>query len=247
MRGKELLHGNVVDVFFRRIRRTESRITPAYAGKRVLHLDCALNRRDHPRVCGEKTAVFHLAHFAIGSPPRMRGKGGRRATVAPRRRITPAYAGKSIVNEMYGTDIRDHPRVCGEKPAEIQKSQKGKGSPPRMRGKGNGRLENCITTGITPAYAGKSNRCTSGMHAPQDHPRVCGEKVTDPSMQHKHQGSPPRMRGKVGASVEGQPAPGITPAYAGKSAEQHQHQPPVEDHPRVCGEKTPGYRGPQPP
>ena len=31
---------------------------------------------------------------------------------------------------------------------------------------------------------------------------------------------------------------GITPAYAGKSFDVEQHLPGVEDHPRVCGEKS---------
>ena len=33
-------------------------ITPAYAGKRLLNLFLMLNGRDHPRICGEKFAVF---------------------------------------------------------------------------------------------------------------------------------------------------------------------------------------------
>ena len=33
----------------------DSRITPAYAGKSHDYLNCVYQRRDHPRVCGEKT------------------------------------------------------------------------------------------------------------------------------------------------------------------------------------------------
>ena len=51
-------------------------------------------------------------------------------------RITPAYAGKSMF--MYSVYVlgRDHPRVCGEKLKRLRKAYSGKGSPPRMRGKG---------------------------------------------------------------------------------------------------------------
>ena len=34
-------------------------ITPAYAGKRQELLSCRMNRKDHPRVCGEKLSPTH--------------------------------------------------------------------------------------------------------------------------------------------------------------------------------------------
>ena len=90
-------------------------ITPAYAGKRLANLYWGRGHWDHPRVCGEKIKYrcFHAA--GPGSPPRMRGKGNialRRVAVAG---ITPAYAGKSLSEEIRRFPPRDHPRVCGEK------------------------------------------------------------------------------------------------------------------------------------
>ncbi len=71
----------------------------------------------------------------------------------------------------------------------------------------------------------------------KDHPRVCGEKESGEYWNDKHKGSPPRMRGKVQLQP-GQPAAlGITPAYAGKSAQLEGAPPLAQDHPRVCGEK----------
>ena len=71
------------------------RITPAYAGKscpcRITSLAC----RDHPRVCGEKSAGGHSVCGILGSPPRMRGKGILGAVNKSNIGITPAYAGKS--------------------------------------------------------------------------------------------------------------------------------------------------------
>ena len=49
-------------------------ITPAYAGKRWTRLPSRAAMRDHPRVCGEKTAEQFKAEYPQGSPPRMRGK-----------------------------------------------------------------------------------------------------------------------------------------------------------------------------
>ena len=52
-----------------------SRITPAYAGKRPDGDKLPAERQDHPRVCGEKSALPILLRYHRGSPPRMRGKG----------------------------------------------------------------------------------------------------------------------------------------------------------------------------
>ena len=52
----------------------DTRITPAYAGKRQKnrHKTCFL--RDHPRLCGEKIFVSGGDILCMGSPPPMRGK-----------------------------------------------------------------------------------------------------------------------------------------------------------------------------
>ena len=50
------------------------------------------------------------------------------------------------------------------------------------------------------------------------------------------------MRGKVDAATLTLKARGITPAYAGKSRECAQGLTPVQDHPRVCGEKGSAVR-----
>ena len=46
------------------------------------------------------------------------------------------------------------------------------------------------------------------------------------------------MRGKELPEVRRVQAPGITPAYAGKSAARHRPCAESKDHPRVCGEKS---------
>ena len=50
-------------------------------------------------------------------------------------------------------------------------------------------------------------------------------------------GSPPRMRGKAPMVWSLTGAPGITPAYAGKSCRRLERRSGKEDHPRMCGEK----------
>ena len=91
------------------------RITPAYAGKSLVHTLLFQYHEDHPRLCGEKALRLGLLDLLLGSPPPMRGKDQFLPVNFHNFRITPAYAGKR--NEMalrYGF-FKDHPRLCGEK------------------------------------------------------------------------------------------------------------------------------------
>ena len=194
-----------------------------------------------------------------GSPPRVRGKGGK----AARTRGNPW----------------DHPRVCGEKDSEKGTAERLPGSPPRVRGKALSSTIKPNTARITPACAGKSllrNQCVPDRRgspprvrgkvglvlynlrpgritpacagkrprhgervgAAWDHPRVCGEKLFIIAVFVIAMGSPPRVRGKeVTIPMTGN-APRITPACAGKSSRIPLHLHWTGDHPRVCGEKT---------
>ena len=90
-------------------------ITPAYAGKSLLFWHFLPGRWDHPRVCGEKCPAVPLRCVLKGSPPRMRGKGVNPCNQRVAVRITPAYAGKRVMQHPIERGDGDHPRVCGEK------------------------------------------------------------------------------------------------------------------------------------
>ena len=162
--------------------------------------------------------MWAVARWPVtGSPPRMRGKGGRVVGRPLDDRITPAYAGKSNTRRSDVYSSQDHPRVCGEKLAGLLSSRTSRGSPPHMRGKGSERYTIQRQYGITPAYAGKSLLVGVFDFLVGDHPRVCGEKGCSACHAKEKPGSPPRMRGKVVRTYQGRRRPGITPAYAGKS------------------------------
>ena len=172
-------------------------ITPAYAGKRALPCRWPYRRRDHPRVCGEKCGLYLILLGITGSPPRMRGKVMGRACTCTRAGITPAYAGKRLGLCFFDGGREDHPRVCGEKATSQTKTEQVKGSPPRMRGKGENAATKAPATGITPAYAGKRFGPNLRTCSQRDHPRVCGEKPRNGGYFKMDPGSPPRMRGKA--------------------------------------------------
>ena len=188
-------------------------------------------------MCGEKHLYGAKFETKGTSPPRVRGKAKIRHFSVSSRRITPAYAGKSLSLRRSGFCRWDHPRVCGEKVGPVGCVSGWLGSPPRMRGKAPSLAVLGACIGITPAYAGKSTDPQRPKAAQQDHPRVCGEKLSGCVWQQACAGSPPRMRGKVSQPHYSTGRGGITPAYAGKSPLRAVFWCRHRDHPRVCGEK----------
>ena len=228
MRGKDI-RGVVQNVLFG--------ITPAYAGKRCSDRWLQTVPGDHPRICGEKRLQSTLRGTQNGSPPHMRGKVAVGGTMKNLNGITPAYAGKRSPTGRGRFQPWDHPRICGEKPSPPARLHCFRGSPPRMRGKGFGVVRRNGRPRITPAYAGKSQFDEITIHTHWDHPRVCGEKAFILISVFGPVGSPPRMRGKEKRAGGCTHSPGITPAYAGKSASCTFLVVFLKDHPRVCGEK----------
>ena len=133
-------------------------ITPAYAGKSLKYAKEEHGIEDHPRVCGEKQAVWCSEPGPEGSPPRMRGKEDKKEPLCGSFGITPAYAGKRNFWRLRCGSMWDHPRVCGEKKIRRSRFAAPLGSPPRMRGKADELPPHVGGYGITPAYAGKSLR-----------------------------------------------------------------------------------------
>ncbi len=174
------------------------RITPAYAGKRVPKIPRTQRKRDHPRLCGEKTMGIAKDAMSTGITPAYAGKSfaewideqgeedhprlcGEKILVFHGAKLflgsPPAYAGKSRKHGTKDCPKWDHPRLCGGKRSVcIGKDYGSPGSPPPMRGKVLFIHLSEIVLRITPAYAGKSTLIS--FHS-------CSFR-----------GSPPPMRGK---------------------------------------------------
>ena len=153
------------------------RITPADAGKTLVHVNIKLCPQDHPRGCGENCQKRLFGWSDCGSPPRMRGKRILPIMSSVLLRITPADAGKTKNLALVKLDSWDHPRGCGENIAISVMRLNQKGSPPRMRGKRPIQNSADLERRITPADAGKTRIGASPDRAKRDHPRGCGENV----------------------------------------------------------------------
>ena len=88
-----------------------------------------------------------------------------------------------------------------------------------MRGKQLDEEDAKIQVRITPACAGKTERSESQTGRQWDHPRVCGENTLTESLWLLGKGSPPRVRGKLRAADLFIGGLRITPACAGKTAD----------------------------
>ena len=155
---------------------SQTRITPACAGKRAAHSFQAVPPWDHPRMCGEKRNLSMLHFRRKGSPPHVRGKAAFGRECYYPYGITPACAGKRQALAKALSRSRDHPRMCGEKESARPARPAAWGSPPHVRGKGFFYFAHKVLERITPAYAGKSGKGSHRTDCHQDHPRVCGEK-----------------------------------------------------------------------
>ena len=174
---------------------SDAGIIPAYAGNTQIHAPLPIDRRDHPRVCGEHTGRGTANRARPGSSPRMRGTLQRGRVDERGRGIIPAYAGNTRRRTRAAPIVRDHPRVCGEHFHEVA-ARAGhldhprvcgehalaagddtayEGSSPRMRGTRQLRAGRRLHRGIIPAYAGNTFRRSAMFLYAGDHPRVCGE------------------------------------------------------------------------
>ena len=152
-----------------------------------------------PAYAGKSRWYVRTAKIFLGSPPPMRGKDGKTYAIDESQRITPAYAGKRYLACIEVAKIQDHPRLCGEKLMIDLSVSWVRGSPPPMRGKVPTVPRIAESYRITPAYAGKRVNALIWSRSIWDHPRLCGEKRFSKNCGHVEMG--------------------ITPAYAGKSAQ----------------------------
>ena len=112
-----------------------NRNTPAYAGKTEAGHAGLCEQQKHPRVCGEDPQPQTQGPRGGETPPRMRGRLFNIAEAHILPGNTPAYAGKTAIDEITGAVSEKHPRVCGEDFRGRVYAMGGKETPPRMRGR----------------------------------------------------------------------------------------------------------------
>mgnify|MGYP000903747316 CR=1 FL=1 len=194
-------------------------LIPAWAGKTGRrNRPCAVHQA-HPRVGGENVNEARVLTGDGGSSPRGRGKRPDIEAVLPRRRLIPAWAGKTAKSGTPRRRAGAHPRVGGENRGHAGRPEQRRGSSPRGRGK----------------------RCAwmSSRIRPRAHPRVGGENETLTLRVGEREGSSPRGRGKRRGRPCRPQRRGLIPAWAGKTRARRVFRRVRRAHPRVGGENRP--------
>ena len=65
-------------------------------------------------MCGKNQNAKVVSSILLGSPPHVREKLANTAKHSRKLRITPACAGKTLVDLSAKPLYRDHPRMCGK-------------------------------------------------------------------------------------------------------------------------------------
>ena len=211
-------------------------IIPAHAGNTQCIRLPRMERRDHPRACGEHVDGASHDVGAEGSSPRMRGTPFPHLRFVVPVGIIPAHAGNTSRPCMMPSLVQDHPRACGEHPYHALACSLRRGSSPRMRGTRGHVRSNGEVGGIIPAHAGNTQSGHARGRSDGDHPRACGEHEHMTNEANGFRGSSPRMRGTLFRNRDDAIRHGIIPAHAGNTTFVALSAPTGRDHPRACGE-----------
>jgi len=115
------------------------------------------------------------------------------------------------------------------------------GTPPRGRGRPEGRDRSRRRRGNTPAWAGPTHPLFDTTESSEEHPRVGGADVTRDDDVIAHNGTPPRGRGRH-MVMNGSFGPmRNTPAWAGPTTASTNPTPSRREHPRVGGADATGF------
>ena len=90
---------------------------------------------EHPRGCGDDSAMSWTDACPRGTPPRMRGRHLRPVAATGGHRNTPADAGTTRTPNWPRSSQTEHPRGCGDDSSAGRHSMLTCGTPPRMRGR----------------------------------------------------------------------------------------------------------------
>ena len=206
-RGKERIY---------RLQSPSNTITPAHAGKSNPNETVERCEDNHPRTRGEKRCGRFCLCKLVQSPPHTRGKVFDRNLNFSEGAITPAHAGKSVLQRHKVGEQGNHPRTRGEKSRRFSSSGLYKQSPPHTRGKVFSCFGYRTLLTITPAHAGKSNSVKRVFVLSVNHPRTRGEKARGVKTARGGAQSPPHTRGKEPFRTLRACCGAITPAHAGK-------------------------------
>ena len=192
----------------------------------------------HPRSRGENDYTTPSTVALSGSSPLTRGKQVGKLFDARPRRLIPAHAGKTSLEEHGDKVHAAHPRSRGENRRREGGLTVSDGSSPLTRGKPDLREVGGTLARLIPAHAGKTATCTSWTTRNTAHPRSRGENRSGGMPRAAASGSSPLTRGKRSIREDERTMTGLIPAHAGKTCPHRSRRPIHRAHPRSRGENA---------
>ena len=157
-------------------------------------------------------------------------------------RFIPAYAGNAPSIHCRARDQTVHPRIRGERGANLGEPHAQGGSSPHTRGTHDHFLVSFVAGRFIPAYAGNAPGSRPAPDPLTVHPRIRGERIVALLVLAACAGSSPHTRGTRLITRSRSRVERFIPAYAG-NAEGHSRPCscwPV--HPRIRGERSTSIR-----
>ena len=168
-------------------------------------------------MCGADAFFKFAVCASSGSSPRVRGRHNDRVILKRRERLIPACAGQTASATPPRPRRRAHPRVCGADSIAWTWRGSSAGSSPRVRGRRFRWYPVRPRYGLIPACAGQTPRRKPPRAPARAHPRVCGADAVVNALPNAHQGSSPRVRGRLTLREQLVWRDGLIPACAGQT------------------------------
>ena len=153
-----------------------ARFIPACVGNAPRQASPHTSWSVHPRVCGERASGTVMRSCLDGSSPRVWGTRASVHQQSATRRFIPACVGNASGCHSHPTGKTVHPRVCGERPAQLGPIATCRGSSPRVWGTRQRGRSRAAGDRFIPACVGNAATTTTPMPLASVHPRVCGER-----------------------------------------------------------------------
>ena len=187
---------------------------------------------------GERPTKISRHDGFRGSSPHARGTLWLPQCVDSGRRFIPACAGNANLSARLPGVSSVHPRMRGERVAQLEKNLGSLGSSPHARGTRRYRIPRRFHRRFIPACAGNASMWETTVSIKSVHPRMRGERFVTLLIRVSSRGSSPHARGTRlhdwGLAIPDR----FIPACAGNATDGLCIVPSNPVHPRMRGERT---------
>ncbi len=214
------------------------RFIPAWAGNAPRLASRGRGAAVHPRMGGERQPLGGPRPAHLGSSPHGRGTPLQEVEHPAPVRFIPAWAGNASPRRRWRVFRTVHPRMGGERLANITEKNGQTGSSPHGRGTLEARARRGVFHRFIPAWAGNAPARRTLRGVGSVHPRMGGERPLARDAVPVLPGSSPHGRGTRRHERPGRQEVRFIPAWAGNAGAARRASSGEPVHPRMGGERA---------